>query len=53
VALFWVIGAMDWVLFGNVGDSLLWLFLIHKNQKSVIRIVGESVELANAGLMEH
>jgi len=24
---------MDWVLFGNLGGSLLWLFLINKNQK--------------------
>jgi len=40
VALFWVIGAMDWVLFGNVGDSLLWLFLIlNLNYTLHIRVV--------------
>jgi len=31
---FSVLDAMECGLFGNVGDSLLWLFLIHKNQKS-------------------
>ena len=54
MALFWVIGVMDWVLFGSLGDSLLWLFLIlNLNYALRIRVVMDvaSITAALQGLV--